>query len=91
MNLYQKHTRDNLSNFQFAFSQNVSKLSNKVLAVNPRYILFFSFFGWGGGGGITFSISVYIMCVCLFSALSRRVGALQISIIIIKNHLHCSI
>ena len=34
-------------------------------------------------GGITFSISMYIMCVCLFSALSRRVGALQISIIII--------
>ena len=34
---------------------------------------------------ITFSTSVYIMCVvlCLFSALSRRVGALQISIIII--------
>ena len=31
---------------------------------------------------ITFSISTYIMCVCLFSALSRRVGALQISIII---------
>ena len=31
------------------------------------------------------SISMYIMCVilCLFSALSRRVGALQISIIII--------
>ena len=28
---------------------------------------------------------MYIMCVCLFSALSRRVGALQISIIII-NH-----
>ena len=29
---------------------------------------------------------MYIMCVCLFSALSRRVGALQISIIfIIKN------
>ena len=27
---------------------------------------------------------MYIMCVCLFSALSRRVGALQISIIIIK-------
>ena len=26
---------------------------------------------------------MYIMCVCLFSALSRRVGALQISIIII--------
>ena len=25
------------------------------------------------------------MCVCLFSALSRRVGALQISIIIIIN------
>ena len=32
---------------------------------------------------VTFSISMYIMCVCLFSALSRRVGALQISIIII--------
>ena len=30
-----------------------------------------------------FSVSMYIMCVCLFSALSRRVGALQISIIII--------
>ena len=31
---------------------------------------------------ITFSISMYIMCVilCLFSALSRRVDALQISI-----------
>ena len=27
---------------------------------------------------ITFSISIYIMCVCLFSALGRRVGALQI-------------
>ena len=26
---------------------------------------------------------MYIMCVCLFSALSRRVGALQISMIII--------
>ena len=26
---------------------------------------------------------MYIMCICLFSALSRRVGALQISIIII--------
>ena len=26
---------------------------------------------------------MYIMCVCLFSALSRRAGALQISIIII--------
>ena len=33
--------------------------------------------------GITFSISTYIMCVCLFSALSRRVGALQISILVI--------
>ena len=32
------------------------------------------------------SISAYIMCViqCLFSAMSRRVGALQISIIIIN-------
>ena len=26
---------------------------------------------------------MYIMCVCLFSTLSRKVGALQISIIII--------
>ena len=34
-------------------------------------------------GGITFSISVYIMCVCLFSALSRRVGALHIAMIIV--------
>ena len=32
---------------------------------------------------ITFSISMCIMCVCLFSALSRSLGALQISIIII--------
>ena len=32
---------------------------------------------------VTFSTSMYIMCVCLFSALGRRVGALQISIIII--------
>ena len=38
-----------------------------------------------GGGGITFSISMYIMYVCLFSALSRMVGTLQISIIIIKT------
>ena len=37
MNSYQKHTRDNSSNFQFAFSQNVSKLSYEVLAVNPRF------------------------------------------------------
>jgi len=37
------------------------------------------------------SISMYIMCVCLFSALSRGVGALQISIIIIimLNKAHC--
>ena len=27
---------------------------------------------------------MYIMCVCLFSTLSRRVGTLQISIIIIN-------
>ena len=34
---------------------------------------------------------MYIMCVCLFSALSRRVGALQISIIfIIINGFICS-
>ena len=30
------------------------------------------------------SISMYIMCVCLFSVFSRRVGALQIFIIIIS-------
>ena len=30
---------------------------------------------------------MYIMCVCLFSALSRTVGALQISIIIIIKSL----
>ena len=35
-------------------------------------------------GGTTFSISMNIMCVCLFSALSHSVGALQISIIIIS-------
>ena len=29
------------------------------------------------------------MCVCLFSALSCRVGALQISIIIIKTRFNC--
>ena len=28
---------------------------------------------------------MYIMCVCLFSALNRRAGALQISIIIIMG------
>ena len=28
---------------------------------------------------------MYIMCVCLFGALSRRVGALQLSIIIISK------
>ena len=35
---------------------------------------------------ITFSISMYIMCVllCFFSTLSCQVGTLQISIIIIK-------
>ena len=39
---------------------------------------------------ITSSISMYIMCVilCLFSALSCRVGALQISIIIIVKAVH---
>ena len=31
---------------------------------------------------------MYIMCVCLFSALSHRVGALQMSIIIIIIMLH---
>ena len=50
-----------------------------------EHLLIYTFF-WGGWvGGITFSISIYIMCVCLFSALSRRVGALQISIIIINK------
>ena len=53
---------------------------NKLLLYMSIYkffpLFFFSF--W-----ITFSISMYIMCVCLFSALSHRVGALQISIIII--------
>ena len=38
---------------------------------------------------ITFSISMYIMCVRLFSALNRRVGALQISIIMIKIWINC--
>ena len=39
---------------------------------------------------ITFSVSMYIMCVllCLFSALSRGVGALQISIIIVIEKEH---
>ena len=32
---------------------------------------------------------MYIMCVCLFSALSRRVGALQMSIIIIIIIIWC--
>ena len=46
-----------------------------IVFKNPcRYLLLFSSFL------IRFSISI---CVCLFSALSRRVGALQISIIII--------
>ena len=41
---------------------------------------------------IAVSISMYIMCVilCLFSALSRRAGVLQISIIIIINRPFCS-
>ena len=36
---------------------------------------------------VTFSISMYVMRVilCLFSALSRRIGALQISVSIIIN------
>ena len=34
---------------------------------------------------VRFSISMYIMCVCLFSALSHRVGALKNSIIIISK------
>ena len=47
-----------------------------IVFKNPCQYLFFLFL-------IIFSISMYIMCVCLFSALSRRVGALQISVIII--------
>ena len=31
---------------------------------------------------------MYIMCACLFSALSRGVGALQIPIIIIVKSIH---
>ena len=54
-------------------------------------LLLFIVVEMGGGGDlffyflmlIIFSISMYIMCVCLFSALSRRVDALQIIIIII--------
>ena len=49
------------------------------LCVKPcRYLLFLD----------NISISMYIMCVCLFSTLSRRVGALQISIIIIIPFQH---
>ena len=33
---------------------------------------------------------MYIMCVCLFSALSRKVGPLQISIIIIMYACMCA-
>ena len=51
-----------------------------IVFKNPCHIFFLSFL-------ITFSISMYIMCVCLFSALSRTVGALQISIIIIIEFL----
>ena len=38
MNSYEKDACDNSSKFQFAFSQNVSKPSYKVLAVSPRYV-----------------------------------------------------
>ena len=39
---------------------------------------------------ITLSVSMYIMCVilCLFIALSRKVGALRVSIIIIVVCVH---
>ena len=78
-----------------------------VLFCFVLFVCFFFFGGGGGLGGrfslspppplslflITFSISMYIMCVilCLFSALIRRVGALQIVIIIIAalhNNVH---
>ena len=46
---------------------------------------------------IIFSTSMYIMCLGLFSALSRRVGALQMSAVIIiiiiiltLLHFHCN-
>ena len=51
-------------------------LHNYAWTLVDIYILIFS---------ITFFISMYIMCVCLFSALNRRAGALQISIIIIMG------
>ena len=53
----------------------VHLLHNYAQILVDTYIL-------GVGGGITFSISMYIMCVCLFSALSRRVGALQIILLL---------
>ena len=55
----------------------VSVCVSSIVFKNPCQYLFSSFF-W-----ILFSILMYIMCVCLFSVLSRRVGTLQISIIII--------
>ena len=48
-----------------------------IVMLEPLSIFFFCSF-WD-----KYSISMCIMCVCLFSALSRRVGALQIAIIII--------
>ena len=56
-----------------------------IVMLEPLSINIWGGGGGGGGGGITFSILMYIMYVCLFSALSRRVGTLQISIIIIKT------
>ena len=59
------------------------------LRLNPclHYVLafFFLFFFSNYFIAANISISMYIMCVilCLFSALIRRVGALQISIIVI--------
>ena len=49
-----------------------------------HYVLAFSFFLYTFFVANNISISMYIMCVilCLFSASSHRVGALQISIII---------
>ena len=51
-----------------------------------HYVLAFSFFPIYIFVAENISVSMYIMCVtlCFFSALSRRVGALQISIIIIN-------
>ena len=56
-----------------------------ILLIIILFALFFFFFFIYNFITDNISISMYIMCVilCLFSALSRRAGALQISIIVI--------